>query len=731
MSLLTIANQSKALLRRSLVDEKLSGGTDPKVEIRALLDSIILGLLSRPKAVKFVAQLAKRRLIQALQDEIDTIDSLTVDLDDLNNTSFKVRDSSRLNSAKSALRSINAGDELNVSGTAFTRFSNSVDKFLNEQLSKSVRRVGSTSMLRPSDEAKAAIPTDYAELLSRHEDTIDRFYSLSLIDDEFTKSPTAAVLGKTVLSRVMTEIDLILDQLEGDDSASEARNQVVRLLASRSALEVVGTAPSLSGPILSTVLELPVGYELTGTSAAAAAFVEGTDGTEANDGIIRFSLGASSPQVTVDVDGTTVGPLDFPQSTDFDVDDKAIVVGAVPTGGFPVTLGATTQDLYITLVTSGTAVSYRAAIGTGSQTLSAVVSAINTALTGVGTAAEFCASGTDRIIIRATSADVIRIDSAVEIATVAYTDSGHALLGFQDGKYGWSIANPDGGGTEIDIVVDAFNELFGSVATAVRVGDAVRVDSVSTSVGVTMTITSPSSLGIDGAVNGMSDEFRLLGLVRGVITDPVDPQDLLDVGDVVTTPTGSSTVASLTNTAVFLAAEVDTFSGSLTVNSALDSPFAALSTALDENLVVWSNTLFVDDMKRLDAAVAKVYGSIDRASTNEFRRLLVLLRAFMADLKTAISDSSTDIPAGCATRERALVNGIIESFEERNMDRALGLFLTGKLMDLFTIDLDEVSYAGRLAKGVEELARMDVEFEKQFEEGEKSRLRGYLDRTGL
>jgi hypothetical protein len=96
----------------------------------------------------------------------------------------------------------------------------------------------------------------------------------------------------------------------------------------------------------------------------------------------------------------------------------------------------------------------------------------------------------------------------------------------------------------------------------------------------------------------------------------------------------------------------------------------------------------------------------------------------LGDLKTKLqtiqtSLSAISLPANSATSERAVVNGIINTFIERKYDKALDMFLKCELAELLQIDLQTASYGGSLLKSMSDFAQSNIRFpNKQNDEEE-------------
>lgn len=708
MAVRDFQSQIGTLVNQSLVEGKTQGTANPQLEARALYNSIALNLLLRPKSVLYLAQLAKNKLIAVSQQELDAIDALEQTVADLGNTSYAITDTSELQKARISLIQLQQLDKISTDSGAYQRFDKSVSTFMNTQLAKNLQQPGQAQMARPSNEAAQDLPNDYQTLLALHADFIDRVYALAVGVNNFESAPLSTILGIGAVQRSRLDLEQLLDQLQQDNSAALARDTAVRLISARAAIKSMAQTPAVDGPVVDSVTSKPVGYALTGVSDSGPVVVTGS--------AAPVTLGASA-QVSVQVGATTLGPVNFPQAS-VDLNNRACVVGAAVS--WPVTIPAS-SFLYVTVGTT----TYNVPLTAGSRTLAQVVADI-VAVVGAGTAMEFCKAGSGRLLIVAGSSPVTIANSytspgtftlvppvtGVRVYTVnpvnhptSTETSAHALLGFSVGMTGRS------GSTPLQLLVDAFNLQFGSLATAALAASGFVLTSVSSTLGTALIIAADSALGISGTWKNTSPNFRLVGTVAGTgAVDPVDPRPLMDVGDAVSTPTGTSTISSLSDVRVVLNDALPTFSGNITVTSALDVPYTAVAAAISTFLPLWAVSKFASSLAALDTAVARLTGSPTPALRNQVSDLLDELRGLVSNLNVSLSDPSTALPANCATGELEIINGVIASLEERKFDKALDLFLRCRVLDMFELDQETSSYGGSLTRSMSNIATADLKF---------------------
>jgi hypothetical protein len=413
-------------------------------------------------------------------------------------------------------------------------------------------------------------------------------------------------------------------------------------------------------------------------------------------GPFDLDLGAGAT-ATVSVGASSLGPFGFPQ-TGFDLADAACIVGSQVS--FPVTVPPG-RSLFLRVGTS----EVRVPLGDGARTAAQISADVNLVL-GPGSAAEFCKPGTGRLLVKTASASItVRATWTDPSTNVVYDSSAHALLGFQVGDTG------SFGSTSVRVVEDALRALFGALVSVGRSGQSVVLTALDDSVGVQMTVAAPTALAVSGTFRGMSAVFRLHGTVPGSGTvDPVDPRPFLDPGDVVSAPTGTGTVSSVTGTRVSLSSQVPTFDGPVTVTSALDPPHTVVADAVAAFGKSLSSGRFSAGLPDVEGAVARLAASRSRADSNSLKSVLSELSSIISGLRDDLTAGESFPPPGSGTDENAVVEGALAAFAERGFDRARDLFLSCRLVELLTLDDETASRGGELTAAASDVGRSDLLF---------------------
>lgn len=706
MAARSTTDQVQYLLERRVAEARSRGALSTETESVAIFESISLNLLLKPRTVLYFAMLAKNGLRKATQDEIASIDAMKSAILDLGNSVLSVRSTAQLETARLSLLQMEQLDRISTSSNQYRKFDSSINEFLTKTIAKSVRRVGATSLTRPGTEAAQDMTSEFTNLKDLHTDLLDRYYALLVGIANFSHSPLSTIIGLTTASRARSDIEDLIDSIDASGSLPASRDMAVRLIANRAAVKSVGNLPSVNDPVISTTQALPTGYVLYGKTDDSAASVTSAEGP--------FVLPVSA-QLLVTVNGSTIGPTFFPQTTT-DLHNRAAIVSSAVS--YPISIPS---NYYLFLLVDGT--SYRfGPYAAGSTSLSSFLSQTSafisaSAQAGILHVEEFISSSTSRVIFHHNTASQIRIDTGhigadtdliggVEATTYAvgrYTNSVDSLVGFDGTEIGTA------GSTPTQFIVDAITRLFPSLVTVTQ-NDANKftLTTVSVAPGTSMTVQAPTVLGISGQVLATSDSMKLYGTVNGVSTNPVSPIDLLDVGDFMTSNAGSGVVSGLTVDRVKFASPTPTFDGPILVTSALTVAYQALITLLNEFYPSWVADSYSKDLSSIELAVSSLGSGSPQAQRNTVLDALDKLRASLVDLKAKLDDPSVALPSTAAQLESTVANGIISTLEERKFDRALELFLKCRIQEALDSTSDTASFGGSLLKAASDFARTDL-----------------------
>lgn len=758
MATRTVQEQVEDLFNRRVVEERSRGVPSPDVEAAALFESIAISLLLNPRASLYIAHLARNALLVVAQQELSTLTDLEEAIADLGNTSLAIRDTQSLQRAKNALLAMEGQGSVKSEGPSFQRFSSAIDSFLDKQLSKNVRRPGSSHLTRPSAEASQDLFVAYGALQTIHDDLLDRLYALSVGIENFLTTPLGVVLGLGTASRVRTDIQEIVDSLEADPSATISRDAAIRLLTNRAALRVLGAPPDVAQPVLSSALNLPVGYgDLLGASGSAApsaassagpwAFPENADlGVQVGSDVLHVSL---FPQTSIDQKNAAVlvgTEIAFPLS--FEPGESLFLMLSVQVAK-NATFEVQTDGTYTStdpilgadwaakdgLFSKTVRVNFNEGASTASLSIADVLFTLDTQLGSLGSAFEYILPGTDRIYIwtdpeyiggvSVSSLQMARSASTIGTASI-FSLSGHAKLGLFLGQTGLE------GTTGRLQVQEAFDLLFSSLASLVRNADGtVTVTSEEDAPTTLLTLSglAATAMGLAGAYGAGSAVVRLSGSVLGVQQDPLSPLGLVDVGDLLTSSTGQSRIRTVSSEQLVLEDALDSFSGSIEVESALYLAWKSLDAGLQAFIDDWLTGPFASNLARLDAAIAPLSGAATPALRNAALAVVAQLRTSIDELVATLSTAASFLPAGSGLREKRIVDQMAQALVERKYDRAVDLLLRCRIQEFFELDWQSASFAGSVLQAASNIARTDLQFPNRAL-GEGTDIKAFRDRFG-
>lgn len=726
MTVRSLQEHVQTLIDRKVAEAKVDGANSPDIEARAILESIALNLLLKPKSILYLAHLARNALQNTVRKELLAVDALSKTVEDTANVTFTPPTSTALSSARTSLLKMESLEKVDVAGGDYQRFSKSIDDFLNKSLAKSVRKLGQTELVRPSTEAEADLSTDFQSLLELHNELNERLLSLSVGVQNFTDSSIGTILGLSTAFRARQDLEEIIDLVDSGDSASQARDIAVRLIGSRAAVKSIGTLPSVDSLLLDTANNLPSGYVLKVESDPAAAEVTSVVGPF----VLDPSTGAS-----VSVNGSSIVESFFPQAA-VHLNNRAFVSSSqlsfpvtIPTGTFLFVQlrRATASTGYVPQGDGSFLKQVKVSFPIGPISLAQVLTSINSALGADASAVEYVKPGTNKLILIGNSSitSIALSSFLIQPSTSSVGDqavllnSAHTLLGFSASQTG------EAGSTPLGIMVDAFNVFFGTLVTATQTDDQkLKLSTLLNTSGTSLTVSISSSVGITGTAYALSDTLKLFGSVYGISTNPVDPNPLLDIGDLVTTPFGDSAVKSMTTTRLVLDSSFRTFYGDISAKSALTLSIRALEDAIQVFLTDWLKSSFVQGLQSIDRAVAALSGKSTPAARNAVLSLLVTLKTKLQTLSTTLTTGL--VPSNIGTEERTVIEGIISTLIERRYDRALKLFLSLDIQEFFEVSAETASFGADLLKKMSDIAITDINFPNtEIDEG--SGLKGKIE----
>jgi hypothetical protein len=683
MAARSLQDQVDSLLSQQTVVDRSQGRQSVELEATALLESVAATLLLNPRVVLYFAHLARNGLANVLQQEVAAVAALRQTVQDLGNTPHSISDTSALERARVALIQFENGTGPSVP-TTYRRFNKATSDFLAGELSKNVRRKGSTSLVRPATEAAIDLSSDLQSVKDLHVELLKRLFALAVGVRNFEASPLSSNVSSQIVSRSREDIEELIASFQEDQSGVQSRDAVVRLIAARAALKLLADPPKIDDPVISTAAGLPAGYVLQGASPPVPATAQTTVGPFAPSG-----------SMTIETDGEleTASPV-------VDAGFFSLVTEPI---SFPVTVLGNTH-LFFNLTASVLRVPLNSTALTKQMSLSDVVQCLNAY--GFG-AAEFGWAGSGRLVIGYNQPFAVAASCSEPLAgtvnPVFYNRSAHTQLGMrlsQAGAHGVSAA----------LVAEALNHNFDLIIAVPQPDGSVVISAKTAVIGSRLEFSGAWAgvLGLQPLYVARSDRLLLTGTTPDGTTP--SPTMLLQPGDLVSTPTGSATVITSRAEYAELSTELQTFVGPITVTSGLLLAWQKFGPGVRDFLLRHKSDPFSKGLAGLDAAVSTLSGSATPAQRGRVSVVLDRFSAWLTDLSEVLLNADSQLPAGGGEFERRTAEAILEALEERKYDRAADMLRRCQVSEVFDLDYQTLSFAGNLLKASSALARTDFSF---------------------
>lgn len=741
MATTTLGDQVSSLLGRRLAESRIAGTQPSDIEASAVLETIVTSLVSNPKAILYAYHLARNALSSAVSEEISSIDSLKENIQDLRNRTEKISSTSDLQRAKIALLSVENSGPLRFGSQPLSVYSKSVDSFLNNQLRTNTVRSG--KFVRTGAQAALDLPDSIALLKERHDSVLYRLYALESGVRDFTSSGVAQAFTAISATRVRQDIEDILSSLSKDNSGSDSNDLVNRLIAGKAVLSLLSSPNTYDLPAVSTSRSLPAGYSLKAKSPPIPA--------EITSSLTAYTLPSGASLSIQDESGTVSSQ--FP-CTSIDLNNQAHVLGSPVT--YPVSV---TGPAYVFIYLRGNPTlgpfvlqpdgtynlgvdgpwfkdadgryyrQIRVDINPGTPSDPPVVvasqaqlaSLINSAMGTRGACVDFVpgrpliyADSTtyDRITIAATYCEPVFIPGIAD-ALAYFTASVAPVFGLSHGDSGFS------GTTPLATILAAIEYLFpakASVDAAITPsGTTFKLSGTTTSPGAFLTVSGNAAAPLGLASSAASSNLMTAyGTVFGKTVDPANLTGIVFPGDPVETPTGVSTVSSVSETAITLENSIPTFDGSVTIGNQLYDCWKILAQDVTKFVKSWKTGKYSEGLGSLDSDLAPLSGSPTLAQINKALQSLNDLRAAVSGLLTILTNPS-GVPSTLTARpEFSVVEGIVQTLTERGYDRAADYFLSCQIQGLLEMNWQTLSYSGNLMSSATDIVQNDAPFPSPF-----------------
>jgi len=696
----TKAAVRKFLERRTVVDRE-DASADGADEVSAVLEAVAQAFLLHPQAVLSFVLRAKNTLQQIVTTDLEYVDYMLTAIREVDAPSEPVSDLSDLIEAQTALIEVDRSGRVSEDLQSFGRYQRAIDRFLDEQLARSLKRRRRGEFERTGREARQDLFRALLGFGPIHALLEERLRLLRESVSDFQSVDVTKIVSTRAIARVRSSLKKVSSGLEKQTLSKTAA--AIELLSGRDALRSVSDARGIYDPTIETG-SFPTNRDIRITSQPAKATALGTDED--------VDLSAVAHPWLFDL---VVDPLIVPSSYSLELP----VTGASGQPYVKAAVGSSTYEII-----SGQHVLYVAFEGVapppaqdvmvravalpigGAVTVSAILSALNNGVTGLiyGIAVEL---GAGRILIYGdvgvTGITILTSYPGTFDLSGVYTpadESVHAVLGFSDRQESGdpNVFSP---AELVDLLKDRVTGASFSV-----VDGAIQVQSDSEE------LLSSLSFG------GLAEEF---GFSASYAALP-EYLELVEDGVAITPETVGVYVGSIVRAADIsetasrnLFSPVTRIEGTQLFFDVLALPrCSAQEVTIDAPIVGTLRTLlnqlkpfvgaFSGDSQDLQRVLTPVLAKPTLAQINDAIRVLNVVRTRLQNL--------LDLLEAAVVREDRTTFGsvaakITASLQERSLDRSLDLLQSGQFSVFFGVDSQSASGSSHFMKTIEQVGRND------------------------
>jgi hypothetical protein len=702
----TTAAVSK-FLERSVVVNREDESADGADEIQAILESIAVTFLLYPQsALSFVLR-AKNILQQIVTTDIAIIDYLLKAVGDIQNPSEPINDTSDLIEAQTALVEVDKLGRLGSEIKAYDRYTSAINRFLDRQLAKSLKRRRTGEFERTGIEAKQDIFRVLAVFGPSHQLMASRLELLNNSVDNFQSVDLTRIVATRTVTRVRSSLRRVLQGMQNRALSNTA--VAIELLSGAAALESISNIRSVYDPAVRTG-DFPRKRTIAVSSEAIKASVTSNVGPFNFTGLTppwQFN-GIVNPQIG----GGTVFSITLPTSG---ANGRHWVKANTGSSTYNIPVGQNVLYVQFEGITppSGQSVMIRAvSLPTGGAvTLADILTELNNVTTGLidGTAVEMV-SGSGRILIYGTSSVTRIVVKSVVPGTfvsdnyVPATLSVHAILGFSDEQTSNSVASV----FTAEDLADFLNTYAPSLTASSTDDKKLVVESDSTALGSSLSFSGNVSAAVGFATAVYEAQPTYLELIEnGVAIDP-------------------TSVGVYVGTHVIASDDIGTASRSLSSRiTKIDTTKLFFDGTLPRcsQGVVSCTSPIVFDVQALLFGIKDFVGIFGNDALN-FQRVLTPLisrptlsqindaKDVMGDVRDRLSGLLAILQTIIVRQDRSefysVVEQLVAALEDRYLDRTLDLLNSGQFVEFFAVTKEEASKSSRFMKAIEEVGRNDL-----------------------
>ncbi len=694
----------KFLEARTVVDRE-DGTSDSADEVAAVLESVALSFLLYPQAaLSFVLQ-AKNVLQQIVSTDVEIVEFMLKTIDDIDNPDEPVTDLSDLVEAQTALVEVDRLGRVSDDVRAYDRYTQAIDRFLDQRLAKSIKRHRRAEFERTGTEAKQDLFRVLSAFGPTHGLMVGR---LELLLDSVTNFQSVAltrIVSTKTLTRVRSSLKKVIQSVQQQTISKSAT--AVELLSGAAALSSISNTRSVYDPTIDTG-DYPPDRTITVSSELIGAVATGAEGEVdlsaiSTPWVFDITVNGENQQVTLPYSGAS---------------GRAYVKTSSEAGAATFNIPADQNVLYvqfdgITPVYPDVRMVKAVILPSGSAvTLSAILSALNHVTDGLvyGTAVEL-APDSGRILIYGSPSVTRMVVRAVVPGTFDWmggsgdyteaTKSVHAILGFADDQESGdpNIFTP----TEL---VDLLSATLEDVEVSL-VDEAVTIATTSTTLLTNLVFTGSvaEAFAFEGTYRAKPSYLELME--DGEAIDPASVG--VFVGSVFSaTDAGSHRPNNLFGAVQAIEGTQLSFGDTPLPRCAessvrVVSPLVYAVQTLFDNLRPYRDS-FDQDSRNLQRVLSPLLSKPTLAQLNDAKGVLEDIQDTLESLRTTLSETVVRIDQ---TEFGEVARQIIAALEERGLDRALELLQTGQFAEFFGLTREEASKGNRFLKASEQVGRND------------------------
>lgn len=688
----------RKFLERRVVIDRDDESIDSASETQSILEAVALSFLLFPQTALSFVLVAKNGLQQLLDTDLRILGFMLEAVADVENPSVKASNLSDLVEAQTALVEVDRLGRVGSEIKAFDRYNGAVNRFLDRQLSKSLKRRRRREFERTGSEAKQDLFSSLAAFGESHRSVIERLAVLANSVNDFQ----SVDLTRTVAVKTVARVRASLRKLSRAASRGSVSNTsaAVELLSGAAALSSISNVRQVFDPTVATGL-FPSERDIRISAAPAFAVARGSEA-------VVDLTGVSTPWVfQITANPQMSGPsfsITLPVSG---ASGRAYITSNREINGPTFDLSGPT-NLYIELGGLPAPANQPADVRTvalsagASIPVATVVSDINAALGGDGVCAELSPG---RLIIYGSSSVTYLVihsdrpgDFDISGNYVPADASAHEALGFTADRKSSSIG--------LFTAEDLVN------LTSTRITDV----TVSVIDGLPQFESSSDAPLSSLSFGGVASEFGFAGLYESLPGhlflveggEEVDPTSLgVFVGSVVTVvdPLGtrnlSAPISRIEGSALHF--DVPTLPRGRDVEVEIEAPAVRAVQALLDAIRSYVRVFDTDD-RAVQQVLSPLLSRPTLAQINDARLVLLSIKSKLEGLRAILSAT---ILRDDQTEFGVVAAQITSSLEERGMDRGLDLLRQGNFSQFFGLTSATASRSGRFLTAIEAVGRND------------------------